>query len=129
MAYLISETCTGNETACMDTCPVGCIYPKEAAPANGKRRLYVDAEQCTECGACALACPEGAILSVCGAPRYQPLSPKPVRTSSALVGSIGGWDGTEEHIVGNEEIEIPGDKLIPNGRVESWSDQMSAMAD
>jgi hypothetical protein len=27
------------------------------------------------------------------------------------------------------ELEIPGDKLILNGKVESWSDLMSAAAD
>jgi NAD-dependent dihydropyrimidine dehydrogenase PreA subunit len=113
----------------MDACPVGCIYPKKDAHANGKQKLYVDGEQCIDCGACALVCPEMVILSVRGVPRYQPLSPMRSKGSAAFAGSAGGWDGSETEIAADSEIEIPDDKLILNGRVESWSDLMSAMAD
>lgn len=129
MAYIITKVCSSSETACMDACPVGCIYPKKDAHVNGKQQLYVDGEQCIDCGACALACPEEAILSVRGVPRYRPMSPIQAKTNSALAGSAGGWDGTEPEIAVHSEIEIPDDKLILNGRIESWSDLMSAMAD
>ena len=129
MAYIITETCTGSETACVDACPVGCIYQKMGARGNGKQRFYVDGEQCIDCGACALACPEMAIISVPGITRYRPLSPIQAKASATLVGSVGGWDGNESAVAADSEIEIPGDMLVLNGKVESWADLMSAMAD
>jgi NAD-dependent dihydropyrimidine dehydrogenase PreA subunit len=66
MAYVIADTCSGKDTACADACPVQCIYPKKRLSAKSKAGLYVDAEQCIDCGACALACPENVIFSAPG---------------------------------------------------------------
>jgi hypothetical protein len=52
-----------------------------------------------------------------------------------LIGSVGGWDGNAVNVFDADaeevlhEVEIPGDKLILNGKVESWADLMSAAAD
>jgi acetoacetyl-CoA synthetase len=61
MPYVITEACTGEHTECIDACPVQCIY----ARSNGaKPKRYVNAEECINCGACALACPEQNVFSV-----------------------------------------------------------------
>jgi formate hydrogenlyase subunit 6/NADH:ubiquinone oxidoreductase subunit I len=44
----------------MEACPFDCIYPKEDV-SSAKPLFFIDAEQCNDCGACALVCPESAI--------------------------------------------------------------------
>jgi NAD-dependent dihydropyrimidine dehydrogenase PreA subunit len=77
MAYEITKNCSGNDTACIDICPVGCIFQaKHAAPSAKRPRLYIDAEQCIDCGACARVCPESAIALATEAAWYA-RSPRP----------------------------------------------------
>jgi ferredoxin len=60
MPYIVQKLCGGTETACVDACPYDCIYPNK--DEFSLQPLYtIDAETCTNCGACALVCPEGAI--------------------------------------------------------------------
>jgi hypothetical protein len=47
------------------------------------------------------------------------------------MGSAGGWDGSVLKASADDaedlpEVEIPADKLILNGKVESWADLMSS---
>lgn len=64
MAYVIVETCTKDEK-CIDVCPVDCIHPRkdeesfEAAP-----QLYVDPNNCIDCGACIPVCPTNSIYTL-----------------------------------------------------------------
>jgi len=73
MPYVIQKICSGTDTACMDACPFDCIHP-EKDEISLKPLFYVDAEQCTDCGACALVCPEGAIAPVAEYGRYAGVS-------------------------------------------------------
>ena len=55
MPYVISDGCIGNkDQACVDVCPVDCIYE-----ANG--RVWIQPDECTDCGACEFECPVEAI--------------------------------------------------------------------
>lgn len=56
MAYVIAEPCTDiKDKSCMQQCPVDCIY-------EGERALYINPDECIECGACEPACPVGAVF-------------------------------------------------------------------
>ncbi|ABW16199.1 4Fe-4S binding protein [Frankia sp. Mgl5] len=56
MPYVVTSPCIDvKDTACLDECPVDAIY-------EGDRKLYINPNECTECGACASACPIGAIM-------------------------------------------------------------------
>jgi Fe-S-cluster-containing hydrogenase component 2 len=133
MPYKITRKYRGPEAACMDACPFDCIHLENVPPEG--QRLYIDAETCTECGACALACTNGGIVPVTAVPHYRPLPHHIPRMTGNLVGSVGGWDGSAVKDTGANpdevlhELQIPSDKLILNGKVESWSDLMSATAD
>lgn len=55
MAYVITEPCVDvNDKACIDECPVDCIY-------QGTRMLYIQPDECVDCGACEPVCPVQAI--------------------------------------------------------------------
>uniref|UniRef100_UPI0003B39EB5 ferredoxin n=1 Tax=Agromyces subbeticus TaxID=293890 RepID=UPI0003B39EB5 len=42
------------DRACIDECPVDCIY-------EGERSLYIHPDECVDCGACEPVCPVEAI--------------------------------------------------------------------
>ena len=56
MTYVIATPCVDvKDRACIDECPVDCIY-------EGARMLYIQPEECVDCGACEPVCPEEAIF-------------------------------------------------------------------
>lgn len=64
MAYTIAEPCIGTkDTACVDVCPVDCIHPrKDEANFEAEVQLYINPDECIDCGACVPACPVQAIF-------------------------------------------------------------------
>ena len=71
MTYIIAEPCVGVcDTACVDVCPVDCIHPtRDEWPDKGYdesnlegKMLYIDPEECIDCGACEPECPVEAIF-------------------------------------------------------------------
>ena len=55
MPYVIAGPCIDiNDKACMDECPVDCIY-------EGERKSYSNPKECIDCGACEPVCPVEAI--------------------------------------------------------------------
>ncbi len=65
MAYIICEPCVNTkDTACVDVCPVDCIHPtKDEAEFEKVDMLYIDPDECIDCGACEPACPVTAIFA------------------------------------------------------------------
>ena len=72
MTYVITEPCAHVcDTSCVDVCPVDCIYPAEGYTLEkgdlekmraAGERLYINPEECIDCGACEPECPEEAIF-------------------------------------------------------------------
>jgi len=61
MTYIICEPCVGvKDTACVDVCPVDCIYGKH----DDWEALYIHPEECINCGLCVAACPVEAIYPI-----------------------------------------------------------------
>src|SRR5437764_15468409 len=55
MTYVITEPCVDvKDKTCVDECPVDCIY-------EGNRALYIQPDECVDCGACEPVCPVEAI--------------------------------------------------------------------
>lgn len=55
MTYVIATPCVDvKDRACVDECPVDCIY-------EGGRSLYIQPDECVDCGACEPVCPVEAI--------------------------------------------------------------------
>ena len=56
MTYVIGKPCVDvMDRACVDECPVDCIY-------EGPRSLYINPNECVDCGACEPVCPTEAIF-------------------------------------------------------------------
>jgi NAD-dependent dihydropyrimidine dehydrogenase PreA subunit len=56
VTYVIAEPCVDLlDKACIEECPVDCIY-------EGGRMLYINADECVDCGACEPVCPVEAIF-------------------------------------------------------------------
>ncbi len=56
VTYVIAEPCIDvMDRACVDECPVDCIY-------EGGRSLYINPDECIDCGACEPVCPVQAIF-------------------------------------------------------------------
>lgn len=56
MTMVVTEPCFGCKyTDCVIVCPVECFH-------EGESMVYIDPEQCTECGACIAECPVSAIF-------------------------------------------------------------------
>jgi len=65
MTYVITEPCIGTkDTACVDVCPVDCIHPTQDEDEYEEvEMLYIDPDECIDCGACEPACPVSAIFA------------------------------------------------------------------
>ena len=54
MTYVITEPCIDvKDRACVDVCPVDCIHDD----GDADRMLYIDPNECIDCGACEPSCP------------------------------------------------------------------------
>jgi len=55
VTYVIAEPCVDvKDKSCREECPVDCIY-------DGTRMLYIQPDECVDCGACEPVCPVEAI--------------------------------------------------------------------
>ncbi|MBN1945861.1 MAG: 4Fe-4S binding protein [Bradymonadales bacterium] len=82
MPHVIAAPCVGKvETACVEVCPTDAIHgPVDVEEIRATResggqeavlakygadiQLYIDPEECIDCGACAMECPNEAIFPI-----------------------------------------------------------------
>ena len=77
MTYIIADPCVSVcDTSCVEVCPVDCIHGpfekddsgegakdmKDAGENIDGLQLYIDPEECIDCGACEPECPVEAIF-------------------------------------------------------------------
>jgi NAD-dependent dihydropyrimidine dehydrogenase PreA subunit len=87
MAYVITQACVDLlDKTCVGECPVDCIY-------EGERMLYIQPDECIDCGACEPVCPVEAIY-------FEPDVPEQLSIFTAVnaeffneLGSPGGANG------------------------------------
>jgi NAD-dependent dihydropyrimidine dehydrogenase PreA subunit len=110
MTYVIGAPCIDvKDRACVEECPVDCIY-------EGERSLYIQPDECVDCGACEPVCPVEAIYYEDDLP--EDLVPfkddnarffaEPLPGKDAAIGSPGGAaklgmiDGDTELVAGHQ---------------------------
>ena len=58
MTYVIAEPCIDvKDKSCVEVCPVDCIHGKDE-----DKMLFINPDECIDCGACEPACPVQAIF-------------------------------------------------------------------
>jgi NAD-dependent dihydropyrimidine dehydrogenase PreA subunit len=64
MTYVITEPCIDvKDTACVDVCPVDCIHPTASGDDfENVKQLFIEPEECIDCGVCEPECPVEAIF-------------------------------------------------------------------
>jgi NAD-dependent dihydropyrimidine dehydrogenase PreA subunit len=68
VAYIIIEPCIGvKDKACVAVCPVDCIH-EGTEPYD---MLYIDPDECIDCGLCEPECPVTAIFADSDVPKDQ----------------------------------------------------------
>ena len=96
MPFMIAAPCIDVlDQACVCVCPVACIH----FDAGKDRKLYIDPDECIDCGACEPACPVAAIYAECDLPtrwlQYAAIDalwyrdPEAARTRVAALGDGG----------------------------------------
>ena len=70
MTYVITQPCIGvKDASCVDVCPVDCIHPTTGeAGFDEAEMLYINPDECIDCGACEPACPVTAIFEESAVP-------------------------------------------------------------
>ena len=59
MTYIVTETCVDlKDKSCIEVCPVDCIHE-----IDEDRMVYIDPDECIDCGACVDPCPVDAIFA------------------------------------------------------------------
>jgi NAD-dependent dihydropyrimidine dehydrogenase PreA subunit len=55
MTFVVTQACVDiQDRSCIQVCPADCIY-------EGGRMMYINPDQCIDCGACEEVCPTSAI--------------------------------------------------------------------
>jgi len=93
MAFIITDPCiTTKDTACVDVCPVDCIHPRKDEPEfEQSPMLFINPDECIDCGACVPACPVSAIYD---SPDSTPASQKDLIEANSVYRSsdAGAFD-------------------------------------
>ena len=64
MAHVIVDTCI-KDALCADACPTDCIHPKKDEEKFAEAsQMYINQEECLDCGACISVCPSNSIFPV-----------------------------------------------------------------
>jgi ferredoxin len=62
MPHVVTEACKGcKNTVCVSVCPVLCFH-------EGPDQLWIDPDECIDCGACVPECPTHAIFPAARVP-------------------------------------------------------------
>ena len=62
MPYVVTDACT-KDFACVNECATSAIAPAQGdAAAASVSQVFINPDECIECGACQAACPSNAIF-------------------------------------------------------------------
>jgi ferredoxin len=63
MTWVITRLCQEKvDMACVEVCPVDCIVKPKSDDPNFPNQLYIDPDECINCGVCEPECPWEAIF-------------------------------------------------------------------
>jgi NAD-dependent dihydropyrimidine dehydrogenase PreA subunit len=105
VAYLITDLCVDvMDKSCVRECPVDCIY-------EGARSMYINPDECVDCGACELTCPVKAISYEPDLPPEQGHLLARSREWVELHGAVGG--GRRTGPIGVDHPQVAALPVVP----------------
>ena len=64
MAFVVTDACT-KDFVCVAECATAAIAPTSGDPAAGTvSQVFINPDECIDCGNCASLCPQGAIFPI-----------------------------------------------------------------
>jgi NAD-dependent dihydropyrimidine dehydrogenase PreA subunit len=64
MAYVVTDACI-KDFVCVDECSTAAIAPMASDAAAGTvSQVFINPDECIDCGNCASLCPSGAIFQI-----------------------------------------------------------------
>jgi NAD-dependent dihydropyrimidine dehydrogenase PreA subunit len=64
MAYVVTDACT-RDFVCVEECSTAAIAPRAADAAAGTvSQVFINPDECIDCGNCASVCAQNAIFSI-----------------------------------------------------------------
>ena len=108
MAYVITSTCIDvKDGTCQKVCPVDCIY-------EGGRMMYIQPEECINCGVCLSVCPVQAIYEDVDVPGEEEAF---IDANAAFFGpDVTGWGapgGADPAHVSARDVPLVRDFVAP----------------
>jgi NAD-dependent dihydropyrimidine dehydrogenase PreA subunit len=108
VTYVITFACVDiKDRSCIEECPVDCIY-------EGDRMLYIQPDECVDCGACEPVCPVEAIY-------YEDDVPEQwsdyTAANAEFFGELGSPGGAAK--LGAQEYDAPLLASVPRKEPES----------
>ncbi|WP_067904276.1 ferredoxin [Nocardia vaccinii] len=103
MTFVIGDPCVDiKDRNCVANCPVDCIY-------EGATKLYINPEECIECGACENVCPVSAIfLDIRALPEQEPH----IEANRAFFDKLGASPGGAKQHGPQDYDSLPGQPII-----------------
>ena len=112
MTYVIASTCIDvKDGACQDACPVECIY-------EGGRMMYIQPEECIDCGLCLSVCPVDAIYAGDDLPESERAFERANAEFFASV--VTGWGSPGASLIG------PHQRARPSADRGAWESDVAA---
>ena len=106
MTFVVTQGCVDIlDKSCQSVCPVDCIY-------EGDRMMYINPDECVDCGACEPVCPQTAIFYDEEVPDDLSVFLEAGRAFFSELGSPGGADsvgrvGTDSPVLKSLLADIP----------------------
>jgi NAD-dependent dihydropyrimidine dehydrogenase PreA subunit len=97
--YVVTSSCVDvMDKSCVEECPVDCIY-------EGDRMMYIQPDECVECGRCEPVCPEISIFHHDDLPADRADF---IRINAEFFGSLGSPGGARKvGRTGQDHPDIP----------------------
>jgi len=101
MTFVVAGACVDvKDRTCLDQCPVDCIY-------EGSRKVYIQPEECIDCGACEPVCPVNAIFPASDVPDVELAHVEANLRFFDELGSPGGFE-----LIGPQDFDCLPDQRL-----------------
>ncbi|HAX97695.1 MAG TPA: hypothetical protein DCY12_02050 [Candidatus Atribacteria bacterium] len=123
MPRVITSLCL-RDSSCTVVCPVDCIKP--GLPVEEYPSYYINPDECIDCGACEVECPNSAIFEKESVPvAYAAKGGERVSMPAGSAGYEESWEGKDRQ---GEAVKLPATRALKVGEVIDLTPAIEANA-